>query len=439
MKTILEWIFVIVVAVVVFCLWVILIPMQTKVMEKVELTYIFVDEYWNEYDIFEPVHGAATDWSFLFDESKKASQEVVPMNTRRDNNENTPTRTDYLADVTSDTSEEIDMGDNFREETFGTVNTGATTGNLMTGNLTTEVPNSKNNITGMINTGVQTGNLVIGVPASKSGAIEKDSLEERLDTISTGITVDELIKEVDALKKGTGNGFVDAEGNESCITPWKTLLKHGESVIAYEQRKDAPNVCNAQRRTCNNGVLNWTYMQWFCDEGVEYKYTRVKVISYNNNAPGELIQNPWYAKNDSSEFDTRGKINPDTKIPKTDWDNSVKDWTKKDSNINLWKKTNYDCASPWWDVVQHGQFIKAYRSPVWYTDQLCQVELRLCLDWVLNWAYTNKTCEYVWVSSQDYVEWNVDVTKPSQGLLNEVSQENPNKKWFRGRLKGRFG
>jgi hypothetical protein len=155
-----------------------------------------------------------------------------------------------LADVTSDTNEEIDMGDNFREETFGMVNTGATTGNLMTGNLTTETPNSKNNVTGTINTGVQTGNLVIGVPEFKSGAIEKDSLEERLDTISTGITVDELIKEVDAIKKET-----TGEVYENCITPWETVVKHGESVIAYEQRTDASNVCNAQRRTCNNGVL----------------------------------------------------------------------------------------------------------------------------------------------------------------------------------------
>jgi hypothetical protein len=43
---------------------------------------------------------------------------------------------------------------------------------------------------------------------------------------------------------------------DSCTTPWNTTLEHGESVIAYEQRKDVPNICNAQRRTCNDGVLN---------------------------------------------------------------------------------------------------------------------------------------------------------------------------------------
>jgi len=368
MRAILSRICATIVAVLLFCLWVILIPMQTKIAEKVELTYIFVDEYWNEYDIFEPIHGAATDWSFLFDDDAAETIE-----TDIENMPSTPTKTDYLTDVVDDKREE-------------------------------------------------------------KQALEEQQLEERLDAIDTGVDINTLIKDVDSIKQDNIE-----KKYENCITPWDTVLKHWESVIAYEQRKDVPTICNAQRRVCNDWVLNWTYSQWACREDVEYKFTKVKVVSYNNKTPWELIQNPWYAKNDSSEFDTRGKINPDTKIPKTDWDNSVKDWTKKDSNINLWKKTNYNCTSPWWDVVQHGQFIKAYRSPVWYTDQLCQVELRLCLDWVLNWAYINKTCEYVWVSSQDYVEWNVDVTKPSQGLLNEVSQENPNKKWFRGRLKGRFG
>jgi uncharacterized protein YebE (UPF0316 family) len=55
-------------SIVVFCVGIILIPMQTKIAEKIELTYIFVDENGYEYDIFEPVHGAATDWSFLFGE-----------------------------------------------------------------------------------------------------------------------------------------------------------------------------------------------------------------------------------------------------------------------------------------------------------------------------------------------------------------------------------
>jgi hypothetical protein len=89
--------------------------------------------------------------------------------------------------------------------------------------------------------------------------------------------------------------------------------------------------------------------------------------------------------------------------------------------------------------VQHWQFVKAYKKPIGFTDDLCQTELRLCLNWTLNWNFVNKKCDFVGVSSQDYREWNVDVTQPSQGLLDEVSQKDPNEKWFRWRLRGWVG
>ena len=407
MKTILKWISVIVVAVAFFCIGIIFIPMEKQIVWKMELTYIFVDQYWNEYDIFAPVHGAATDWSFLFDDNKSVEQNPIVNVNANNMDDESPTKTDYLMDVVD---HEVDEEENLEEKKW------------------------------------------LEERKLEEKRLEEERLEETLDGTNTGLDNTELdidvwgaeIKEwnVDGLVKGLDEIRKDVEKDQkTCVTPWKTVLKHGESVIAYEQRKDVPTICNAQRRTCNNGVLNWTYLQWACDEGVEYKYTKVKVISYNTKTPGELIQNPKYAKYDWAEFDTRGKINPDTKIPYTDWDNYVKDWPIKDPNINSWgkNKMHYNCVSPWGDSIQHWQFIRAYKSPIWFTDELCQVELRLCLDWNLNWSFVNKSCEYVWVSSQDYREWNVDVTKPSQELLDEVSQKDPNRKWFRGRLKGRFG
>jgi|GEM_PF-3515255 len=51
MKKFFGWIFVIIMAAIVFCVAIILIPMQTKTLETVELTYIFVDQDGNEYNI----------------------------------------------------------------------------------------------------------------------------------------------------------------------------------------------------------------------------------------------------------------------------------------------------------------------------------------------------------------------------------------------------
>jgi len=372
MKTIFWWILSTIVAILVFCLWIILIPMQTKTIEKLELSYIFVDEYWNEYDIFEPIHGAATDWSFLFDDEKQDEENSII-------NKEIPPKTGYLTDITDNKIEEKDL--------------------------------------------------------------EEEFLQEKLDEMSTGINLDNLINEIDDIKDNAKDDIKDNIKNEykNCVTPWNTILKHWESIIAYEQRKDVPTICNAQKRICNDGNLNWTYLQWACSEEVEYTYTKVKVISYNNKNPGVLVQNPGYAKNDWAEFDTHGKINSSTQNPQTTWNNSIKDGAIKDPDISLWNKWYYNCVSPWWDSIQHWQFVKAYKTPIWFTDDLCQVELRLCLDWNLNWAFVNKSCEYMGVSSQDYREWNVDVTKPSQELIEEISKENPNKKWFRGWLKGWFG
>lgn len=348
-------------SIVVFCVGIILIPMQTKIAEKIELTYIFVDENGYEYDIFEPVHGAATDWSFLFGEETQTEGTWTVENVI-DNNIANPNTTNTWSIPDKDYLSEIIASDN----------------NLLTGwNTWIIIPNPDN----------------------------------------IKYVVDELIYVKDN---------PDINNFDICTTPWNTTLKHGESIIAYEQRKDVPNICNAQRRTCNDGILNWFYKQWACREDVEYKYTRVKVISYNNKKPGELVQNPGYAKNDGAEFDTDGKINPAAKAPQSSWDNNINNPKYNESSTTLGKKSYYNCNTPWWEIVAHGQFVKAYQSQLWFVDQQCQVELRLCLNWKLNGHYGYKKCDPKDITYQDYKWWNDDITKPTPDLMLETLVEN---KW----------
>lgn len=369
MKTLFWWIFTIIMAMVIFCVGIILIPMQTKVAEKVELTYIFVDENGFEYDIFEPVHGAATDWSFLFEE------ETNTINTWIKQDVTTPStwnQTDIILNPNQ-------------------VNTWS----IPNKDYLTEIIESENNLQTWWNTGI-----IIPNP---------DSIKDAIDKLTY-------------VKENT-----DANNFDSCTTPWNTTLEHGESVIAYEQRKDVPNICNAQRRTCNDGVLNWFYEQWACREDVEYKYTRVKVMSYNNKEPGELIQNPGYAKNDGAEFDTDGKINPDAEIPQSSWNNNVNNPQYNEYTTTLGQKWYYNCTTPWGEIVPHGQFVKAYQSQLWFIDQQCQVELRLCLNWKLNGQYGYKKCNYKDITYQDYKWWNNDITKPTPELMVETLVDD--KEW----------
>lgn len=52
------------------------------------------------------------------------------------------------------------------------------------------------------------------------------------------------------------------------MSPWGYEMEHGASVLAYEQRADAPNVCNIQRRSCWNGKLSGSFTQRSCDESL---------------------------------------------------------------------------------------------------------------------------------------------------------------------------
>lgn len=346
MKTFFGWIFALIMAAIIFCVAIILIPMQTKTVETIELTYIFVDDEGNEYDILnESTHWAADDRSFLFENES--------------NNE-----------------------DNF---------------------TWSHLPNKDYTLS------------------------EEESTEEWLDDeILEWILEEEITEEImdnwelwiDNLKSE------DEIIYEDCITPWNNIIKHGESILAYEQRKDVPTICNVQRRICNDGELKWTFKQASCREDIEYEYTRVKVVSYNNKKPWELIQNPKYAKNDWAEFDTDGKINQKEESSISSRNNNDNNPIKNTDSTNLTHKNYVNCMSPWWEVVSHWQFIKAYVSPLGFVDDKCKVELRLCLDWSLKWHYSYKNCEHMDITSQDYRAWNDDVTKPSPELMIETLVED---------------
>jgi hypothetical protein len=204
---------------------------------------------------------------------------------------------------------------------------------------------------------------------------------------------------------------------KSCVTPWNMVVQHWEYVLAYQQRTDVPDVCNVQKRVCRDGVLNGTYTQWYCNEKVDYKYTKVQVKEYNKKSESELIQPQKYAKYDGAEYDKYWKVNGSWNTPTTIWDNEIKSWAiKQDKTVHLNEKTHLNCTAPRWDIVIHGQFVKAYASPLWFTDDGCKVELRLCLDWELQWNYAYSKCKYTNISYSDYIDGN----KTIYDLYNEA-------------------
>lgn len=321
-KRLIWFILSVIVAVILFILIISLFPSRKKSVDIVNMTYIFIDDDWTEYDIFEPVHGAARDWSFLFWKKK-----------------------------TDD-----------------------------------EIENDKWNILANI-----------------------DYIWEGWHTVSW----DPFNLPAWAVEKPLP---------KDCETPRGAKVLHNESILAYQQRSDVPDICNVQRRTCNNGVLDWSFNQPSCNENVVYvsnksssnntskawnsnvvSYTRKTVVSRNDAPKWELVQTPKYAKNEGAEFDTKWKLKNGEKEPITNWDNNNKYWAVGEYESQEQLNFEYsNCRAPRGEVVKHGQFVKAYELTYWFTNASCSIELRLCVDWELKWSFAYQDCEYLDVPYEEY-------------------------------------
>lgn len=391
----------VIVAIILFILLVAFFPSRKKSVDIVNMSYIFVDNDWIEYDIFEPVHWAAVDWSFLFKNDKES-------------NWNTGDKGNVLGNIDYVWEMEIDTW----------VDSQVT--NLWE---THELP------------GLDSENPY-NLP---EWAVEKPySWDSLIDDPNNPIYLPEWAVEKPVYK--------------DCNTPRWVIIKHKESILAYQQREDVPDICNVQRRTCYNGVLDWSFTQPSCNETVVYSnwttssknrssessntvsYTKKQVIAYNDTSvKSELIQTPKYTKNELAEYDKNWKIKRWAEQPKTDWNNNDKWWVVTDyDSVEQINVKNYNCQTPWWEIVQHWQFVRAYEFPFWFTNASCRVELRLCVDGELKWSYWYQECQYLDIT---YEEYNNRVDASRDALIQEALQHESAEKerhWFWWWIKNLF-
>lgn len=468
-RKILWWILSIIVAIGIFVFVLCLFPKKNKLVwmsPSVELTYIFVDEYGNEYDIFSNQwHWAATDWSFLFqdDDSKWESNEVSegdkPDQEKRWTTIVTKHTTIYTGDNGVDsTGDKTELTWDELELTWGEVE--------LTWNEVSQVePWSTNPVSigiqfawikliqqqltqdlwekayklqipyELLQQDPELVSLILGSQIIRSDedkqawllwilTMTPDQVENLRNTL---VREKEKLRLLE-LKYGSGLWNTDnvwivkntSKTNhtyKNCVTPWNVVVQHWDYVLAYQQRSDVPDICNVQKRVCRDWVLNGTYTQWYCNEDIPYQYTKVAATEYNKKDPSQLVQNPRYAKYDWADYDKYGKINWSGNVPTTIWDNeSTPDAIKHVNSVSLNNKTFLNCIAPWWDIVIHGQFVKAYASPLGFTDDWCKVELRLCMDGELQWNYAYSKCKYTNISYSDYI----DGDKTIYDLYNEA-------------------
>ncbi len=187
---------------------------------------------------------------------------------------------------------------------------------------------------------------------------------------------------------------------KTCTLPRWEKIKHEEYVLAYQQRGDEPSICNVQKRYCDNGMLSGTYPQRACKEPKHNAYENITLD------PSNLKMNTHHFvvhHKKSKDLLTQSQYRPnkyDPRIieknhPNTIWNNAIKGTPQKDYQQNTTNWTHHrDCTAPRWAIVNHGQFVKAYkRSKVFHNDT-CEVELRICLDGVLQWNFKHKKCKH---------------------------------------------
>lgn len=190
----------------------------------------------------------------------------------------------------------------------------------------------------------------------------------------------------------------------SCTTPWWEKVQSQDFVLAYQQRTDVNSLCNVQKRTCINWKLSGSYIQQSCKEDLKYEYTEVTPVAVNDPNKVDPFIQPSGASLSGAKFDSHGKINTTTQAIDT-WSNTS--WSVKtttgDYVTNLQTPNMSSCITPWWSAVRLGQFVKAYKLPVWLIDMPCEVEIRLCTADGLKWSFKQASCTYRNQTYSDYI------------------------------------
>lgn len=193
-----------------------------------------------------------------------------------------------------------------------------------------------------------------------------------------------------------------------CMTPWWYTIQHWDSVLAYQQRNDAPDICNIERRFCWKWKLSGTYRQQWCSVNTNYTYAQrwEAVIAEKPSGPTpDVIQNPdWSVTVNDDEiwssfvFDrpnprgTTGYYWPDNIVT--------------DEEVEQTTRPHRGCTTPWWERIKHWELVQAFKHANWFSDAPCQAQIRICTDWDLIWSYTQPNCKTRDTSFIDRINWS---------------------------------
>jgi hypothetical protein len=189
-----------------------------------------------------------------------------------------------------------------------------------------------------------------------------------------------------------------------CMTPRWYKIVHWDSVLAYQQMKNAPDICNIERRFCWKWKLSWTYTQQWCSINTNYTYEKwweIEVPIEQDDTNPDVIQNPdWSVKVNDKEIWSSFVFERPSQTSTPGYyqtDNIV-----VDEEVDQTKKPHWDCTAPRWEKVKHWQIVQAFKHANWFSDAPCEAQIRICSMGYLKWSYTESTCK---TRDTSFIDW----------------------------------
>ena len=205
---------------------------------------------------------------------------------------------------------------------------------------------------------------------------------------------------------GKKNGWITIiDDYADCMTPRWYKIVHWDSILAYKQLDNAPDICNIERRYCWNWKLSWTYTQQWCSINKNYTYE----LRWESETPKQSKEEiKWWARQNPNWTVTlkNNEIwwgfvleKPNRRTTEYSYSDNLRieeDWVEQTN------RPYRDCTAPRWETIKHGQIIQAFKHANWFSDAPCEAQFRLCSMWELMWTYSESTCQ---TRDTSFIDW----------------------------------
>ena len=451
-------------------------------IEKSKMIYIFHDYAWNEYIMNDNIHGAADSFDYLFNHdvpndlkwedyvksvslsgfADDASETLYEDESENSNSikDNQISIDDIMSDLWLDPAEDSDslvinlweideISDDaiytVKQETWNNNDTTLIIEKIDSGVVNQQISNDDKSNINFINQSTEYENN----ESSSDGG--EDWLAARAFTfIEDGWILPTLIPRNDLYfwdgdyslaylnhywEDDTNKKWITIiEDYASCMTPWWYKIMHWDSVLAYKQMDNAPDICNIERRFCWKWKLSGTYTQQWCSINENYTYEQWGEAQVAKNTY-ETDEFKW--KNTIQNEDGTVKVK-DSEIwwsfvldrPVTSYTTfySGENIREEDEEVDQTTRPHRNCTAPRWEKVEHWQFIQAFKHANWFSDAPCEAQIRICTMGELKWTYTESTCKTRNTSFIDWINWSPNRWTYSKEKIDRVKKQIRNER-----------